>query len=252
MKPQAILTFDLEFWYNSNFLKSTPQKNINDFSIESTERVLSILADQEQIATFFVLGSLAEKYPDLIKKISKQKHEIASHGYSHKTLSSVSRKEFAREIKLSKEILERTTDLDIKGFRAPNFSLNKKTVWIFDVLKSYGFVYDSSQHPLKKLMPQKNSPVKEVPCGLGGIYFRILPLWLFLFLAKLLKKTRLPIFYFHPHEFFCETPRLEGGHWWKRKIKYWGIKTAWLKFKKLNNKYQFISIEQFIYENTTN
>jgi hypothetical protein len=247
MKTKCILTFDLEFWYNGEFLdKYLPErKNLEteeDRTELSTELILDFLKENQQRATFFVLGELAKKYSKLIKKIADDGHEVASHGYSHKPLQLLDKNFLTQEILASKEILESITGQQVNGFRAPNFSLNKKSSWALDILKK-NFIYDSSIHPLT---PQKNFGIKEFPPSLGGFYFRALPLGLYIFLVKNFSKSKIPILYFHPHELFDFTPKIEFGPWLKRKIKYLGRKNAWEKFKNLTGQFEFISIKQYL------
>ncbi len=252
MKPKAILTLDLEFWYNSKFLVNYLSKDVNqleDYTKESIELLLDLLNKYNQRATFFVLGQLAEKYPKLIKKISDLGHEIASHGYSHRPLWDLDKESFGKEIELSKNILKNITNKEPGGFRAPNFSLNKKTKWALETLKKYNFQYDSSIHPLSHL--KISDQILEIPPSLGGIYFRILPFNLYLFLIRYFSKTKMPILYFHPYELFKSAPKIKSAPWLKRKIKYWGTKSAWGKFEKLMKKYKFISIKQCLHESAT-
>jgi len=251
-KSKAILTFDLEFWYNSKFLNNyhlRDKNQIKDHIEESTELLLDLLKKYNQRATFFVLGEVAEKYPELIKKISNLGHEIASHGYSHKTLWELDKINFEKEIQLSKNVLKNITGKEPNGFRAPNFSLNQKTEWALDILKN-DFQYDSSIHPLRS--PKSAEKIIEIPTSLGGIYFRVFPLWLYILLIKIISKTKIPVLYFHPYEFFEFVPKIKNAPWLKRKIKYWGINNAWQKFEKLMRKFDFISIEQYLNENPPN
>lgn len=245
MEKKAVLTFDLEYWYNSNFLGG-PLIDNADFSPikKSLDIILELLESRGQKATFFVLGQLAQEHPGEVARIYQAGHEIACHGYSHRKLNDLDSKSFAKELAEAKTILKNIIKKEITGFRAPNFSLNKKTSWAINVLKRLGFKYDSSVHPLKRNLFFKE--FLEVPPSLGGIYFRILPLPIFLFASRILLKTNIPVFYFHPHEFFEFVPKIEHGPWYKRKIKYWGIKTAWKKFEKLNKKFNFVSIEQHL------
>lgn len=249
MKPKAILTFDLEFWYNSNFLKKYLPKDkglLEDFIKEPTESILDLLTRFNQRASFFVLGEVAKKYPDLIKKVFNLKHEIASHGYSHKTLNELNESELEKEIKLSKEIIKKITAKNPIGFRAPNFSLNLQTKWAIKIIKD-NFHYDSSIHPLKRNFI--NREITEIPPSLGGIYFRILPLWLYYFLLGVFSKNKIPVLYFHPLDLFSFLPQIKSAPWWRKKIKYWGIKKSWKKFGKLMKKYNFISIEEYLEKN---
>jgi peptidoglycan-N-acetylglucosamine deacetylase len=243
MREKIILTFDLEFWYNSGFLEkyvSEEKKLPGDYIMESVTPVLDLLKKHGHRATFFVLGQVAEKYPDLIKKIHDNGHEIGSHGYYHIPLSRLGEKELEKEITMSKNILEKIINKQIMGFRAPNFSLNKKTFWALKIIKQH-FHYDSSIHPLNLFKP-KNSFYSS----LGGIYFRILPLFLYIFFAKILSKQKPIVIYFHPYELFGSAPKIESAPWFKKKIKYWGVKSAWKKFENLMEKFDFISIQEYL------
>jgi polysaccharide deacetylase family protein (PEP-CTERM system associated) len=271
MKPKAILTFDFEFWYNSKFLKKyiprppsstetslqrrrgrgrpVDKNESGDYAGESVLPLLDLLDKYKQQATFFVLGRFAKKYPELIKKISCHRHEIASHGYSHRILDELGTGEFEKELLKTNQIIEEITGRRPIGFRAANFSLNKKTEWALEILNKNNFKYDSSVHPLK---PFSNSnQILEIPSSIGGIYFRMLPLKLYIFAIKHLSRTDVPIIYFHPYELFDSAPRINSAPWHKRKIKYWGTKNAWDKFQRLMKEFDFISIEQYLNENTS-
>ncbi len=246
MKEKIILTFDLEFWYNSGFLKkyvSENDKRSRDYITQSTMPILDLLKKFNHRATFFVLGQVAEKYPELIKKISDDGHEIASHGYSHKSLFDLDKTTFQKEIELTNNILKNVIGTEPKGFRAPNFSLNKKNLWAKEILENY-FQYNSSSHPLKFFAIPMQIP--EIFPSLGGIYFRMLPLKLYILMAKFFSKYKVPVLYFHPYELFESAPRINSAPWYMKKIKYIGVKKAWKKFKKIMDKYEFISIQQYL------
>ncbi|MFH0780003.1 MAG: polysaccharide deacetylase family protein [Parcubacteria group bacterium] len=233
---QAILTFDLEFWYDSEFLKDYVPPDAEtrpDYVLESTELLLDLLKKQNVKATFFVLGKLAEKYPGLIKKIFDEGHEIASHGYSHKTLPDLKEGDFEREIALTNEILKQITGKNPTLFRAPAFSLKHDDLQSLNILKKYN-LENISKHPALA----------------GGIYFRIMTLRLFSCYLKAASGRKIPILYFHPHEFFKESPKINDGPLFKRKIKYIGTNNAWEKFKKMMILFQFVSIKQY-YESAT-
>jgi len=250
MKKKMILTFDLEFWFNSGFLKEYALQTDSaqsDYISESIEPILKLLQKNGHRATFFVLGKLAKKYPQLIKKIHDEGHEIASHGYSHRTLEDLGQKCSEDEIVLCQEILKDIAGETPKGFRAPNFSLNKKTPWAKEILEK-NFLYDSSMHPIftKKVA----FGIKEIYPSLGGFYFRVLPLKIYIFFVIHFSRNKIPVLYFHPNELFEFMPKIEDGPWFKRKIKYLGTKNAWKKFQRLLNYFEFISIRQYLNENT--
>lgn len=251
---KAILTFDLEFWYNSQFLKKYLPKQksyFEDYIEESIRPILDLLSQYNQKATFFVLGQVAEKYPSTIKRIFALGHEIASHGYSHKPLTELRPKEFEEEITKTNQIIKKIIGQRPIGFRAPNFSLNHKTKWALKILAKYNFQYDSSISPWS-ISRISNPLIVEISPSWGGIYFRIIPLKLYLTLVKYTSKTKLPIFYFHPYELFSSAPRIESAPWPKRKIKYARTKNALAKFEELLKKINFISIEKYLNENSLN
>lgn len=240
---KAILTFDFEYWHSGTHrdsLKNQPE----DYIEESTRPILNLLKKYNAKATFFVLGEVANKYPELIKEIHQAGHEIASHGYTHSPLEKLSEKEFESEIVLSKEILKKITGRDPIGFRAPYFSLNENTKWVLNVLEKQGFKYDSSVFPLKTpLYGIKNAPLSpykisekilEIPVTVlksrllripvaGGIYFRLLPNRIFFGALKSISQKRIPVLYFHPYD-LCSIRQKNKAFWWlKKESWFWGI-----------------------------
>lgn len=264
-KSPIILTFDLEFWYNSEFLKDYIPKNtdgLDDKITESTVPLLKILKRHNVKATFFVLGKVAEKYPRLIRQIFNEGHEIASHGYSHKVLSELKPNEFEEEIKKSVSLLEKINGIKPIGFRAPNFSLNNKTKWALKILERNGFKYDSSIFPFKTpLYGNSKAPltiykisknITEFPLAVyqkgmlripiaGGFYFRLIPLNLYKLLLRSVQKKRDAVIYLHPHELYNFIPNLKIS-WWKKKLKYWGVNNSLNKFEELLKSFKFNSI----------
>jgi len=177
-----------------------------------------LLGEKKVKAIFFVLGGLAEKYPELVKRIFDEGHEIASHGYSHKSLNNLGEESFEREIFLTNNILKEITGQSPTKFRSPAFSLKKQMKWAGDILDKHGLEH-----------------VSAGPAWAGGIYFRVMPLRLFLLYLKAASKRKTPILYFHPHELFDFVPRIKNAPWIMKKIKYAGTKNALNKFEKLLN-----------------
>ncbi|MCK5113670.1 MAG: DUF3473 domain-containing protein [Phycisphaerae bacterium] len=148
-----VLSFDVEEYFQVEAAREggmTPEKwsqypSRVDLQVN---RVLGILDDFQTKATFFVLGSVASKHRDLIKRIADGGHEIASHGMTHKMLTRLTPEEFAAELRESREILSDITGVDVQGFRAPTFSITHKNPWAIDVLTDSGFTYDSSVFPV--------------------------------------------------------------------------------------------------------
>ncbi|MBW2992281.1 polysaccharide deacetylase family protein, partial [Candidatus Woesearchaeota archaeon] len=147
------LSFDLEDWYMvrnfSKFYSFDDWKNLPSRIEKNTNKILGILNSNNTRATFFTLGYVAEKYPELIKKIYDNGHEIACHTYKHDLVYNLSKEEFDSDIKKCKKIINKIIKTRIIGFRAPSFSITNKNLWAFDILKNNSFVYDSSIFPIK-------------------------------------------------------------------------------------------------------
>lgn len=268
-KSPIILTFDLEFWYNSEFLKDYIPKNtdgLDDKITESTVPLLKILKRHNVKATFFVLGKVAEKFPSLIRQIFNEGHEIASHGYSHKILNDLKPEEFEEEIQKSVSLLEKITGIKPIGFRAPDFSLNDNTKWALKILERNGFKYDSSIFPFKTpLYGSSKAPltiykisknITEFPLAVykkgmlripiaGGFYFRLIPLNLYELLLRSVQKKRDVVIYLHPHELYNFIPNLKIP-WWKKRLKYFKVNNSLSKFENLIKAFKFISIQQYL------
>ncbi len=157
------LTIDIEDYFQvhalSNIIKYEDWGNYECRIERNTDRILGILRGLPptsglnprtlQHATFFVLGWIAERYPDLVRRIQKDGHEIACHGYAHRLIYNQSRDEFRQDIKRAKSILEDITGSEVIGYRAPSYSITKQSQWALDVLIEEGFKYDSSIFPIR-------------------------------------------------------------------------------------------------------
>ncbi len=191
---------------------------------KNTTQLLEILERNNIKGSFFILGEVAENYPALVKKIHQAGHEIGSHGMQHRQIFKSTPHEFREEVKRCKNYLEDLTGLQILGFRAPAFSINKTTIWALEVLAEAGFKYDSSISPIagkKYGWPhfakgihrfQLNSgmniievPMSKISFGfkelsVGGGYMRHFP-YLYTKLAiKYIQRKRPVIIYVHPYE----------------------------------------------------
>jgi hypothetical protein len=140
LKPQHGSTAALE--NNSKF--NTQHSTLNG-SLRTPHSAIRIPIK----ATFFVLGWIAERYPDLVRRIQKEGHEIACHGYAHQLVYTQSRDEFRQDVKRAKSILEDITGEEVIGYRAPSYSITNKSHWAFEVLAEEGFKYDSSIFPIR-------------------------------------------------------------------------------------------------------
>lgn len=213
---------------------------------KNTYRILELLNEYKVKATFFVLGWIAERYPQLIKDISSSGHEIASHGYNHRLIYDQTADEFRKDIRKTKKILEDITGEPVVGYRATSFSVIKKTFWALDILVQEGFKYDSSIFPIIHdrygIIDFSRFPVRVNLNGSGGIlefplstirlfnsnfpvagggYFRLFP---YMFFKKGIKRInnlekQPAIFYFHPWEIDPKQPVQNVG--WKTRIRHY-------------------------------
>lgn len=142
------LTIDVEDAVNQamrNFFNNEMEPTIRVYN--NTMRLLDLFAEYNTRATFFILGEVAKTFPKLIKEISNQGHELGIHGYSHQRYHKLSREEVKNEIVSAKNLVEDISGIEVYGHRAPEFSINKKNLWILDILIDAGIKYDSSIFP---------------------------------------------------------------------------------------------------------
>jgi len=223
-----ILTFDLEDWYQLIHRRITGNIiPVRDSVLGQMETLLALLDSHSVKATFFVLGMVAERYPELVRRVSAAGHEIASHGYSHRVIYSLSPQEFRQDSARCKDLLEQLVGVPVRGFRAPEFSINRTSLWALEILAELGFSYDSSIFPIRHrrygipefdLEPKhyelsNRLSIVEIPLAAvdfrgvrfpvaGGGYFRLLPFAFLRAAVERMNAERRPLMtYFHPYEF---------------------------------------------------
>lgn len=200
----------------------------------STRKTLDLFAKHNVKATFFILGWVAERCPDLIKDIAAQGHEIACHGYAHQRATQQDRETFTQDVARCKNFLEQLTGQKVVGYRAPSFSFDTTNEWAFDVLRELGFTYSSSTYPVKhdlygvpdwpRFKHERPEGITEVPIPTtylgkrsipigGGGYFRLYPYALSnKLIHRFIDTEQQPYsFYFHPWELDPDQPRMEGA-----------------------------------------
>lgn len=196
-------------------------------------RILQMLDERGVKATFFTLGWIAERYPQLVRRIVEGGHELASHGYGHERASDLSQEAFAQDVGRAKKLLEDIGGQAVIGYRAPSFSIGTGNLWAFDTLARAGYEYSSSIYPIKHDhygMPDSPRFAYRLGCGLieipvttlrmggrnlpssGGGYFRLLPYGLSRWMIRQINQVdrESAIFYFHPWEIDTGQPRIEG------------------------------------------
>jgi polysaccharide deacetylase family protein (PEP-CTERM system associated) len=196
-------------------------------------RILELLAERDTKATFFTLGWIAERYPQLVRSIVAGGHELASHGYGHERASDLSEASFHDDVSRAKKLLEDIGGVAVSGYRAPSFSIGTGNLWAFTTLERAGYRYSSSIYPIRHDhygMPDSPRFAYRVSDGLleipvttlrlmnrnlpssGGGYFRLLPYSLSRWMLRRVNRQdrEAAIFYFHPWEIDPGQPRIEG------------------------------------------
>lgn len=271
-----ILTIDVEDWYHILELDSTPKTQEWEKCESRIEknfiRMLDILDEYETKATCFFLGWIAQKYPHLVKLAFLRGHEIASHGYGHQLLTTQSERHFYDDIMLAKKVLQDITGSHVLGYRAPGFTITRKTIWAFEALISAGYMYDSSLFPAKRghgyFLNVSKAPFKlpginffEFPisvvnlvwttvCFFGGGYLRLFPYFIIKKMVKRVNQEARPVIYYvHPREIDPQQPRLQMNR--IRAFKsYFNLLTTEIKIRKIASTNQLTTIREFLIKNS--
>ncbi len=230
------LTVDVEEYFQvsafEDVISVEDWSNFESRVVQNVELILDCFSEFNVKATFFVVGWIAERYPDLIIKIIKSGHQIGCHSYYHKKIYSLTPDQFRIDTKRCKEVLEDIGGRPVTGYRAPSYSITKKSLWALGILEELGFSYDSSIFPIYhdtygipdsprftyrlpdcKLVEYPLSTVlywgRKIPVA-GGGYFRLFPYWFTkMALRKINEIDCQPfVFYFHPWEIDPGQPRV--------------------------------------------
>lgn len=264
-----ILTFDIEEWFHV-FEDHNNADVANWLTFEKRlpymiDVLLDLLSKHNTKASFFCMGWIVRRYPEIIKKINSKGYEIGSHSDLHKLAHTQSKKEYSEDLKKSIESIEDLIGNKVKSYRAPGFSINSTNIWAFDELIKNGIEYDASVFPLErkfggfKNLPE-NSPfiitsdfgsIKEFPMNAhrllnkkivfsGGGFFRMLPTSM---ITKFIKKSDYVMTYLHPRDFDNKQPfnTLSSSRHLKSRI---GTSGAISKLEFLIENFKFIDIEQ--------
>jgi polysaccharide deacetylase family protein (PEP-CTERM system associated) len=232
------ITVDVEDYFQVQaFATVVPRADWDGFAprvVANTGRILDQLAEAGVHGTFFTLGWVAERQPALVRRIVAEGHELASHGYGHARVDGQGEAEFAGDVTRAKAVLEDISGTAVAGYRAPTFSIGKRTPWAFDVLAATGHRYSSSIYPVRHdLYGQPDAPrgphrpgpdgFWEIPMTTlrlggrnlpisGGGYFRLLPYAVFRAGLRRFQaaERRAAVFYTHPWEVDPGQPRIAG------------------------------------------
>ena len=263
-----ILTFDIEDWYNCDFISNNFNWNSYEVRIyEGVDRILQHLENENIKATFFCLGWIAQNHPDIIKRIHSHGHHIGCHSYQHQLLYRLNRKEFIEDTLKAKTLLENLIGSSVDSYRAPGFSVSENNLWVFEELYNLGFRYDCSVLSAKhdyggfknfkinkpvKLKLSNGNIIKEFPMSTfdkfgnsmifsGGGYFRFYPYSLIKLFSK---NSDYLMTYFHPRDFDPNQPILKNLPFIRKFKSYVGLKYSFSKFKRYTKDFDFISLKE--------
>lgn len=237
-RPRNAMTVDVEDYFQVSAFDSIVRRDSWD-SYEcrveaNTDRILELFDQKGVKATFFTLGWVAERYPELVRRIVDMGHELASHGWDHIMVTRFTRDQFAEDVRKAKCALEETSGSAVAGYRAPSYSFTRKNDWAHSVLAEEGYQYSSSVAPIKHdlygipdaprfahlradgavvELPITTTRVigRNMPCG-GGGWFRLYPYSLSKWAINRVHRqdNERAIFYFHPWEIDPDQPRVSG------------------------------------------
>lgn len=263
---QHVFSIDVEDWYQGIEIPMDQWDAFESRIEQSTGRVLDLMTAYDVGATCFVLGKVAEEHPDLVRRIHRAGHEIATHGYSHEKVYNLTPDRFRRELRRSIDLLQGITGEPVLGHRAPYFTVTEESLWALDILAEEGIRYDSSIHPVfnwrygipeadrtpsivstpagRRMLevPVSTFPLPNinVPVG-GGAYLRIYPYWFQRALLKRLERRGESLgIYVHPWEVDPEHPRVDLP-FRVRATHYFNLKSTIAKLERLFQDFTFQS-----------
>ena len=273
------LTIDVEDYFQVNaFARHVKQEQWDSFPLRvdrNTRHILDMLDSFSIKATFFILGWVAERLPELVKEIHRRGHEIACHGYGHELIYVIGPERFRADIRRSKSLLEDQCGVPVNGYRAPSYSITKQSLWALDILVEEGFKYDSSifpvlhdtygipdaerfphtirtgagalvEFPLTTLPMQLGWKKMRLPIA-GGGYLRLLPVGIIRRgIEKINRVEKQPaVLYFHPWEIDPGQPRIKAG--WKSSFRhYLNLDKTEEKLAHLFNRFRFAPMKEVL------
>lgn len=263
-----ILTFDVEEWFHllDNDSTKTEREWMNyEVRIhENMDRIFSLLSRTDTKATFFCLGWIAERYPEIVRKIVDLGYEIGSHTRMHQLIFEQKPSQFENDLEYSIKTLEDISGQKVKYFRAPGFSITERNKWAFEILHRHGIIIDCSvfpalrshggfvsySSPVPSIIRLNGIEIRELPISYfsllntpiifsGGGYFRLYPYHL---IKRWSKQSSYIMSYFHPRDFDSEQPIIESLTFLRKFKSYVGLKGAEFKLERWLTDYNFVDI----------
>jgi polysaccharide deacetylase family protein (PEP-CTERM system associated) len=272
-KVLNFLTIDFEEWFHILDLPGrTDGVEIYGASRieENVDRLLGLFSRQGVLATFFALGVVAEKHPQVLKRVASMGHELASHGYSHELIDRIGPDKFRKDIRRGKAIIEDLVGRKVEGYRGPGFSIMAHNAWAFDIICEEGFTYDATLYPgihahggipglpsePFTLVTLGGHRIEEFPATVlalgrhrvafsGGGYFRLCPFVMLTRLIAASNRKGVPVMmYLHPRDIDSKTPRLPMSL--KRRFKcYVNVSRSFTKLRLVLERHAFGSIRDW-------
>ncbi len=267
-----ILTFDIEDWYH--IIQEYP-KNIlerwNNYEVRihnGMDKIFRVLDDHDTRATFFIVGYIARKHPEIVKRIHDLGYEVAAHSDMHRAAYTQNRAEYKEDLSRCINSLEDITGNKVVSYRAPGFSFKKENIWAFEVLHELGIKYDSSIFPapredggfpnfgseMPSIVQYNGIKIKEFPMSThsyfgrkftvtGGGYFRFFPYRL---IRKLIKNDNYTMTYFHPRDFDPKQPILDNISFSRRFKSYFNLSKSYVKLRQIVYDFNFVDMHEAI------
>ncbi len=233
----------------------------------NTHRILDLCARHNVRGTFFVLGWVADRYPELVIDIRDAGHEIGCHSYWHQLIYELGPERFREDLVRGRDLLQEITGEAVTLYRAPSFSVTKKSIWALEIMVEEGFTVDSSVYPVRhdrygipdaQVIPHKiqtdSGSIVEFPgtiCDVGGMnvpvggggYFRLFPWWLMQRFLSKVNRERQFNFYIHPWEVDPDQPRMQGS--WKSRFRhYQNLNSTTRKLDQLMSSFDFTTMSE--------
>jgi polysaccharide deacetylase family protein (PEP-CTERM system associated) len=266
------LSVDVEDWFHVGAFENSIRRedwNGLDCRVErNTDFILGMFNDAGVKGTFFTLGWVAERYPQMMRRIVDQGHEVASHGYDHKRVFTMQAHEFAADLAKTRALLEDVTGQAVTGYRAPSFSIDKRTPWAHEALGEAGYAYSSSvapvvhdhygwpEAPRYAFVPKNSGSLLELPVTTarfagrtlaagGGGFFRMLPYAFSRWAIRQVNAEQRPaILYFHPWEIDPGQPRVANAPIKSKLRHYTNLSVMAHKLRRLIKDFEWTTVSQ--------
>ncbi|WP_340264224.1 XrtA system polysaccharide deacetylase [Sphingobium mellinum] len=272
---QNALSVDVEDWFHVGAFERTIDRadwvDLTHRVERNTDAVLALFAEAGVRATFFTLGWVAEYYPALIRRIAEAGHEVASHGYDHARVFSLSPQAFRADLRRSRALLQDAGGQPVLGYRAPSFSIDRRTPWAHEILAEEGYLYSSSVAPIRHdhygwpqsprfgWKPVAGAPLLELPVTTaeflgrrlaagGGGFFRLLPYGFSRWAIRQVnaRDQRPAIIYFHPWEIDPDQPRVAGAPLKSRLRHYSNLSVMADKLRRLTRDFAWTRVDALV------